>query len=80
MPLDDAHGHIVLDTRGTFCPIPIIRTSEAIRNLHSGGVVEVISDDPAIEQDMPAWCRSTGNTIKSLRRDGKDYHYAVEKA
>jgi tRNA 2-thiouridine synthesizing protein A len=71
---------MVLDTRGTFCPVPIIKTSEAIRNLHEGGVVEVISDDPAIEHDMPAWCRSTGNIVKSMHRNGKDYHYFVEKA
>jgi tRNA 2-thiouridine synthesizing protein A len=79
MTLDDAHGHVVIDTRGTFCPIPIIRASEAIRNLHPGGVVEVIADDPAIAHDMPAWCKSTGHTIKSMRRDGKDYRFFVEK-
>jgi TusA-related sulfurtransferase len=78
--LDDAHSHIVLDTRGTFCPVPIIETSQAIRNLHAGGVVEVISDDPAIVEDMPAWCKSTGHTIRSMRQDGADYHYVVEKA
>lgn len=79
MPLDDAHGHVVVDTRGTFCPIPIIRTAEAVRNLHPGGVVEVISDDPAIEYDMPAWCKSTGNAIQSYIRKGSDFHYVVVK-
>jgi tRNA 2-thiouridine synthesizing protein A len=80
MTLDDAHGHVVIDTRGTFCPVPIIRTSDAIRNLHSGGVVEVISDDPAIEYDMPAWCRSTGHSIRDMRRDGNVFRYLVVKA
>ena len=79
MTLDNAHGRIVIDTRGTFCPIPIIRTSEALQNLHRGGVVEVISDDPAIEQDLPAWCRSTGHMILESSRHGRDYHYVVEK-
>jgi len=76
---DDKQGRLVLDTRGTFCPIPIIKTSEALRNLHSGSLLEVISDDPAIEHDLPAWCRSTGHAIRSVRRDGRDFHYIVEK-
>ena len=74
-----ADGHVVVDTRGMFCPVPIIKIAEAVRNLHDGGVVELISDDAAIEHDLPAWCRSTGNTIRSLERDGADFHYFVEK-
>ena len=70
---------VVVDTRGMFCPVPIIKTSEAIRNLRSGGLVEVISDDPAIESDLPAWCKSTGHTIVGFRRDGSDFYYHVQK-
>jgi TusA-related sulfurtransferase len=76
---DDTRPRIVLDTRGKFCPVPIIETSQAIKNLHAGGVVEVISDDPAIVEDLPAWCKSTGHTIRSSRQVGEDYHYVVEK-
>lgn len=72
-------GHLRVDTRGTFCPVPIIRTSEALRNLESGSVVEVISDDPAIRHDMPAWCRSTGHTIESESEEDGTYRYFVRK-
>lgn len=79
MTRDDAQGRVVVDTRGTFCPIPIIKTSKAIANLRPGGVLEVISDDPAIEQDMPAWCRSNGHSIQDMRRDGHVFRYRVVK-
>jgi TusA-related sulfurtransferase len=72
-------GHLQVDTRGTFCPVPIIRTSEALRNLESGSLVEVISDDPAIKHDMPAWCRSTGHTIESESEEEGTYRYFVRK-
>ena len=65
---------VVVDTRGMFCPVPIIKTSEAIRNLRSGGLVEVISDDPAIESDLPAWCKQTGNEFLGFADgEGDDY-------
>jgi tRNA 2-thiouridine synthesizing protein A len=72
-------GHLLLDTRGTFCPVPIIRTSEALRNLESGSLVEVVSDDPAIEMDLPAWCRSTGHSIESESKQEGVYRYFVRK-
>ena len=70
---------LVVDTKGFFCPVPIIKTAEAIKNLDSGEVVEVISDDPAIEFDMPAWCESTGNTIKSMTKEGNVFRFLVQK-
>ena len=70
---------LIIDTRGLFCPAPVIKTSEALKNLSSGAVVEVISDDPAIEMDMPAWCRSTGHEIRSMAREGRIYRFWVRK-
>ena len=72
--------NIVIDTRGLFCPVPIMKTSEAMRALETGGVVEVLSDDPAIEHDMPAWCRSHGHKIQSVTVEGKLFRYQVKKA
>lgn len=71
---------VIVDTRGTFCPVPIIKTSEALRNLDSGALIELISDDPAIKHDLPAWCNSAGHNIESSRREGDDFYYVVRKA
>lgn len=69
--------NIIVDTRGMFCPVPIIKTAEAARNLESGSIIEVISDDPAIEFDMPAWCASTGHSIDSSRKEGPVYRFVI---
>ena len=70
---------VVIETLGLFCPVPIIKTSQAMKTIDAGGVVEVISDDPAIEFDMPAWCKSHGHKIISVEKEGKTYRYFVEK-
>lgn len=77
---DLAGGRIILDTRGTFCPTPIIKISEAAGNIDADVVIELISDDPAIELDLPAWCRSAGYTILSSSREGTDFRYCVRKS
>ena len=70
---------IIVNAKGFFCPVPIIKTAEAMDNLDSGAIVEVISDDPAIAHDLPAWCESTGNVIKSMIKEGGVYRYFVQK-
>lgn len=61
-----------VDCLGLFCPLPIIRTAEAIRTLDEGEVLELLGDDPGIREDLPAWCRSTGHELLSLAEaDGR---------
>ena len=71
---------VIVDAKGLFCPVPIIKTSEAMRVLDEGAIVELISDDPAIEFDMPAWCDSHGHKIESVTREANLFRYLVRKA
>jgi len=71
--------NIIVDARGLFCPVPIMKTSEAIGAVDSGRIVEIIADDPAIELDMRAWCHSQGHTIESAERNGDVFHFRVRK-
>ena len=58
-----------LDTLGMFCPMPIIMTSKRFKQLEIGKVLEVLSDDEGIKQDMPAWCETTGQEILGLEEE-----------
>ncbi|HQU28906.1 MAG: sulfurtransferase TusA family protein [Nitrospirales bacterium] len=75
---------VKLDTLGYFCPMPIILTSKKIKELTSGQVLEVISDDEGIKKDMPAWCETTGHTMVGLEEENgiekKIYKAYVKKA
>lgn len=51
----------ILDCFGLLCPMPIIQTAQKIKELKVGQVLEVISTDKGIKEDMPAWCKQTGN-------------------
>ena len=45
-----------LDTRGLLCPLPVIRTQDAIKHLTNGTKLEVLASDPGTLHDIPAWC------------------------
>ena len=71
---------LLLDTRGTFCPVPILMTARRIKQLTAGDQLEVVGDDPGIAADMPVWCEETGNVLISLERNGEEIRCLVEKA
>lgn len=69
----------VLDTFGLLCPIPIIKTAAKIKELKQGEVLKVLSDDPGIKEDMPAWCITSGNQLVLLEESGDEFHAYVRK-
>ncbi len=52
-----------LDARGLKCPMPVVRTSQEIKKIAVGGVLELLATDPGSVADMIAWCKSTGNEL-----------------
>ncbi len=50
-----------LDCVGLYCPVPIIKTTQKIKEMKSGEILEIEADDEGILNDMPAWCKTTGN-------------------
>ena len=79
MDIKDIKPDAVLDTVGLACPMPILKTSNRIRDMEPGQVLEVQSDDDGIEKDMPAWCKLTGNEFLALVRENEEYRVYVRK-
>ncbi len=69
-----------LDTKGMNCPLPILKTKKAMKDLAAGDTLEVLSTDPGSVKDMEAFCKSTGNKLLSSGEDGGVYTYEIEKA
>ncbi|MEM2405630.1 MAG: sulfurtransferase TusA family protein [Candidatus Methanomethylicia archaeon] len=59
-----------LDVRGLACPIPVTKTSQAIKDIPIGGILEVLATDPGALMDIPAWAKSTGNEVTKVIREG----------
>ncbi|MEW6554551.1 MAG: sulfurtransferase TusA family protein [Actinomycetota bacterium] len=68
-----------LDCVGLYCPMPIVKTAQEIKELAAGEVLEVIADDKGIKSDMPAWCAKTGNTCLGIEEEGGEFHVFVKK-
>jgi tRNA 2-thiouridine synthesizing protein A len=59
-------GGLVVDARGSRCPVPVLRLATAVRGLPAGTEATVLATDPAVEHDVPAWARMRGHTVLEL--------------
>ncbi|HKQ67417.1 MAG TPA: sulfurtransferase TusA family protein [Methylomirabilota bacterium] len=69
-----------LDCLGLFCPMPIVKTREALLHMEPGQVLEMTSDDPGSEADMKSWSMRTGNELLEMQRNGAVFRFFVRKA
>lgn len=69
----------VLDCAGMACPLPVVKTSQAIKKIEIGQVLEVLATDPGIEPDMVAWSGRTGNELLHIAKDGSVYHVLLRR-
>jgi tRNA 2-thiouridine synthesizing protein A len=68
-----------VDARGSSCPMPIVKTAQAVRVLPSGSVVELLATDIGSIKDVAAWCRATGNELMEQSSDGAVYRFVIRR-
>jgi tRNA 2-thiouridine synthesizing protein A len=68
----------VLDCSGMLCPMPVVKTSKAIKTMEIGQILKMIATDPGAPPDMEAWSRQTGNELlRSMLDFGKFLFYIL---
>lgn len=70
----------MLDAKGLACPMPIVRTKKAMKDLEPGQVIEVQATDKGSLADMKAWAKSSGNQYLGSSEEGDVLKHYLRKA
>jgi tRNA 2-thiouridine synthesizing protein A len=70
----------VLDLKGLLCPLPVVKMAKAIKEVEIGETIEAFATDPGVMADIPAWCRTTGNELVTIKKVEKQFHFVVRRA
>lgn len=68
-----------LDMRGYACPMPILKTKQALASMKSKEVIEVICTDQGSKKDFIAFCNQLGHKLLSQRDEGNKIIFNIEK-
>lgn len=76
---DNSKPKKTLDCVGLYCPEPLFQTREQMDTLENGDILEVLSDDPAAEEDIKRYAKRTGNEIVQFEKDGEILRFLIKK-
>ncbi len=68
-----------LDVKGLSCPLPIVKTAQALKQLAAGDLIEVLATDPGSVKDFAAWSKTTGNDIVETSQEGGVFRFVLRK-
>jgi tRNA 2-thiouridine synthesizing protein A len=69
---------VELDAKGLLCPMPVIKTQNKIKELQPGDILEVVSTDPGVTHDIPAWCRINGHRVITILESAYEIYIQIE--
>lgn len=66
-----------LDAKGLNCPLPILRAKKTLKEVPTGGTLEVLATDPGSVADFDAFCRTTGNEMVESTQSNGVYRFLI---
>ena len=68
-----------LDCFGLICPVPVYLTAKKIKEIKIGQVLEIIANDEEALQDIPAYCRESGQKFLKFKEEEGQFKFYIEK-
>jgi tRNA 2-thiouridine synthesizing protein A len=69
----------VVDAKGLSCPMPIVKTAQAVKTVAPGELIEVLATDPGSTKDFVAWSKTTGNELVEQSVDAGVYRFVIRR-
>jgi tRNA 2-thiouridine synthesizing protein A len=68
-----------VDCIGLYCPQPLFQTRESIDSIEIGEILEVLTDDPAAEEDIKRFAKRTGHEIVKFEKRGDTLRFLIKR-
>jgi tRNA 2-thiouridine synthesizing protein A len=68
-----------LDARGLQCPMPVVKTTQEIKTIEVGQVLEVLATDPGSKPDLQAWCKYTGHKLLEMKSGDGLFQFFIRR-
>ncbi len=80
MDLNNVKPDKFLDTSGLSCPMPLLKTKKALKDMQSGQVLHILGTDPGSKNDIPDFGNKHGNEFLGMEdKDDGTTNYYIKK-
>ncbi len=76
---EDSEIADTLDCVGLFCPEPLFQTRQGIDSIEVDEILEVLTDDPAAEEDLKRFAKRAGHEVVSFQKDDDQMRFLIRR-
>lgn len=69
---------VELDLRRLLCPMPVIKTQNALKKMNANEHLKVVCTDPGVKHDIPAWCRINEYVIVEQFAENNEFIFIIK--
>lgn len=77
--MNDRTADRTLDLRGLLCPLPVLKSRRALKDMPAGAQLTVDTSDPVASIDLPHFCREDGHRLLAQERTDFGMRFVIEK-
>ncbi len=78
--MEDIKVNVRIDAKGLACPMPIVKTKKAMKDVEAGQVIEVQATDKGSKADIEAWAKSAGHQYLGTIEENDVLKHFLRKA
>ncbi len=71
---------LILDARGKMCPWPVLLTSEKLKTIDSGALIEVIVDYPPAKENVVRFAEMKGHVVVDVKEENGQWRIIIKKS
>ena len=61
------------------CPMHLLTLDEQVRKISTGQILSILTDYEGAIEDIPEWCRKTGNEFLGIYEESDHYKFYIKK-
>jgi tRNA 2-thiouridine synthesizing protein A len=71
--------NLKLDTCDLACPLPLLKTKQALSTLPAGDILWVISNQASLSLDIKSLARQSGSLLLKEQQQDEFFHFYIQK-
>ena len=75
----NSETEVVLDVKGLQCPMPLLKTKRALKDIPPGGFLRVYATDPGSVNDFKVFSLHSRHTLLETKETNGVYSYLLQK-
>jgi TusA-related sulfurtransferase len=70
---------LLIDARELKCPLPLLKTKQALKGMRPGQVLKVLATDKTTRESFTSYLKNSGDELLKIEEHGAEIHHYIRR-